>query len=45
VNILRRALEEPLRGLVSNTGMDGGVEMALVRRGQNEQKNPNIGST
>jgi hypothetical protein len=43
VNILRRALEEPLRGIVSNTGMDGG-EMALVRRAQNEQENPNIGS-
>ena len=25
VNILRRALEEPLRGIVSNAGMDGGV--------------------
>ena len=43
VNILRRALEEPLRGIVSNAGMDGGVAMELVRRAQNEQKNPNIG--
>ena len=43
VNILRRALEEPLRGIVSNAGMDGGVAMELVRRAQKEQKNPNIG--
>src|SRR4051812_14356319 len=43
VNILRRALEEPLRGIVSNGGMDGGVVMELVRRVQAEQKNPNIG--
>ena len=37
------ALEEPLRGIVSNAGMDGGVAMELVRRAQTEQKNPNIG--
>ena len=43
VNILHRALEEPLRGIVSNAGMDGGVVMELVRRAQTEQKNPNIG--
>jgi chaperonin GroEL len=43
VNMLRRALEEPLRGIVSNAGMDGGVAMELVRRAQTEQKNPNIG--
>ncbi len=43
VNILRRALEEPLRGIVSNAGMDGGVAMEMVRRAQAEQKNPNIG--
>jgi chaperonin GroEL len=43
VNILRRALEEPLRGIVSNSGMDGGVAMELVRRAQNEQKNTNVG--
>jgi chaperonin GroEL len=43
VNILRRALEEPLRGIVSNAGMDGGVAMEMVRRAQNEQKNPNVG--
>jgi chaperonin GroEL len=43
VNMLRRALEEPLRGIVSNAGMDGGVAMELVRRAQTEQKNTNIG--
>jgi chaperonin GroEL len=43
VNIFRRALEAPLRGIVSNAGMDGGVAMELVRRAQKEQKNPNIG--
>ena len=43
VNILRRALEEPLRGIVSNAGMDGGVAIEMVRRAQQEQKNPNIG--
>jgi chaperonin GroEL len=43
VNVFRRALEEPLRGIVSNAGMDGGVAMEMVRRAQAEQKNPNIG--
>src|SRR3954454_4428893 len=43
VNILRRALEEPLRGIVSNAGMDGGVAMVTVLRTQKEKKNPNIG--
>jgi chaperonin GroEL len=43
VNILRRALEEPLRGIVSNAGMDGGVAIEMVRRAQQEQKNPHIG--
>jgi chaperonin GroEL (HSP60 family) len=43
VNTLRHALEEPVSGIVSNTGMDGGVERASVQRAQNEQKNPNIG--
>jgi chaperonin GroEL len=43
VNILRRALEEPLRGIVANAGKDGGVIIDMVRRAQTEQKNPNIG--
>ena len=43
VNILRRALEEPMRGIAGNAGMDGGVVMEMVRRAQNEQQNPHIG--
>jgi len=43
VNILRRALEAPLRGIVSNAGKDGGVVMDMVRRAQREQSNPNVG--
>src|SRR3954466_354786 len=43
VNVFRRALEEPLRGIVSNAGMDGGVAMEMVRRAQAEQKNPHVG--
>ena len=43
VNILRRALEEPLRGIVSNAGKDGGVIIDTVRRAQREQKNTNVG--
>jgi chaperonin GroEL len=43
VNLLRRALEAPLRGIASNAGIDGGVAIALVRRAQHEQTNPHIG--
>src|SRR5215210_213694 len=43
VTILRRALEEPLRGIVGNAGLDGGVVVDLVRRSQREQKNTNVG--
>jgi len=43
VNILRRALEEPMRGIVKNAGMDGAVVVEAVRRAQKEQKNENIG--
>jgi chaperonin GroEL len=43
VNILRRALEEPLRILAANAGKDGAVIVEFVRRHQIEQKNPNIG--
>jgi chaperonin GroEL len=43
VNILRRALEEPLRGIAANAGMDGAVVIEMVRRAQAEQKNPNVG--
>ena len=43
VNILRRALEEPLRGIASNAGKDGAVVIEMVRRAQAEKKNPFIG--
>src|SRR5262249_53569038 len=38
VNILRRALEEPLRTLADNGGRDGSVIVEGVRRTQNELK-------
>ncbi len=43
VQILRRALEEPLRQLAENAGHDGAVVVGDVRRFQREQNNPNIG--
>src|SRR3954466_4193919 len=43
VNILRRALEEPLRIISQNAGRDGGIAIELVRRAQKEQKNANVG--
>jgi chaperonin GroEL len=43
VQILRRALEEPLRQLAENAGHDGAVVVQDVRRLQKEQNNPNIG--
>jgi len=43
VTILRRALEEPLRGIVGNAGKDGGVVLDMVRRAQKEQQNTNVG--
>jgi chaperonin GroEL len=43
VNILRRALEEPLRGIAGNAGLDGSVVIETVRRAQKEQSNTNIG--
>jgi len=43
VNILRRALEEPLRGIATNAGKDGAVVIEMVRRAQGEKKNPFIG--
>jgi chaperonin GroEL len=35
VNIVRRALEEPLRQIASNAGVDGSIVVAKVREGQN----------
>ncbi len=43
VNILRRALEEPMRGIVRNAGMDGAVVVETVRRFQKEKNDPYIG--
>ena len=43
VNILRRALEEPLRGIAGNAGKDGAVIIDNVRRAQKEQNNGNVG--
>ena len=43
VNILRRALEEPMRGIVRNAGMDGAVVVDTVRRLQEEKNDPYIG--
>ena len=43
VAIVRRALEEPLRQIVENSGRDGAVVLEEVRRLQKEKKNTNIG--
>jgi chaperonin GroEL len=43
VQILRRALEEPLRTLAANAGQDGAVIVEAVRRAQKEKKDKNIG--
>ncbi len=43
VNIVRRALEVPLRKIAENAGKDGSVVLESVRRIQKEQNNPNIG--
>src|SRR6185369_11554987 len=39
VNIVKRALEEPLRQIVANAGKEGAVIVEKVR----SEKNPNIG--
>ncbi len=43
LNILRRALEEPLRQLAINAGEDGSVVVNQVRTHQREHNNPNYG--
>jgi chaperonin GroEL len=43
VKILRRALEEPLRGIAGNAGKDGAVIIEMVRQAAAEKKNINIG--
>jgi chaperonin GroEL len=42
VAIVRRALEEPMRKIAANAGMDGAVVIDNVRRKQKEEKNKNI---
>jgi chaperonin GroEL len=43
VRILKRALEEPLRGIAANAGKDGAVIIEIVRQQSLAQNNPNIG--
>ncbi|GAB4447013.1 MAG: chaperonin GroEL [Chloroflexi bacterium OHK40] len=43
LNMLRRALEEPLRQLATNAGEDGPVVVEHVRAAQREHHNPNYG--
>jgi chaperonin GroEL len=43
VSIVRRALEEPMRQLAANAGMDGAVIVDNVRRQQKEQNDVKIG--
>jgi chaperonin GroEL len=43
VKILCKALEEPMRKIAENAGLDGAVVQANVRRKQAEAKNKNIG--
>jgi chaperonin GroEL len=43
VQILRRALEEPIRQLAANGGKDGSVIVEGIRRVQKEQSNNNFG--
>ncbi len=43
VNILRRALEEPMRGIAANAGRDGAVVVERVRSMQTEKNDQKIG--
>jgi len=43
VKIVRHALEEPMRRLAENAGMDGQVVIENVRRAQADKKNKNLG--
>ncbi len=43
VAILKRALEEPMRGIAENAGMDGSVVVETVRRLQADKADPMIG--
>ncbi len=43
VKILEKALEQPIRLLIKNTGMDDGKVLAEIERKSEEEKNKNIG--
>jgi len=43
VRIVRQALQMPMRGIVANAGLDGGVVQQQILAEQKAQKNPNIG--
>ena len=43
INIVKKALEAPIRKLASNAGEDGSVIIDTVRRTASEKKNKNIG--
>jgi chaperonin GroEL len=43
IQILRRALEAPMKKIVANAGQDGAVIVQNVRRGQAEKSNDRIG--
>ncbi|MEZ4561724.1 MAG: chaperonin GroEL [Thermomicrobiales bacterium] len=43
VSILRRALEEPLRGIAANAGRDGAVVIEMVRQKQKAENNGKVG--
>jgi len=43
INIVKKALEAPIRKLASNAGQDGSVIIDTVRRTASEKKNVNIG--
>jgi chaperonin GroEL len=43
INIVRKALEAPIRRLAANAGQDGSVIIDTVRRNAADQKNKNIG--
>ena len=43
IAIVRRALEEPLRGIMRNAGLEGSVVMQEIKRRQESEKNKNVG--
>jgi chaperonin GroEL len=43
INIVRRALEEPMRGIMRNAGLDGSVIVQTIRRRHAEDGNNRVG--